>query len=109
MQATLKPINLGLRFLLELAMLAAFAFWGFHTGAQPLAKILLGVGVPLLVAVIWGALLAPRSSRRLQDPAYSILVYFLFGLAALGLVIAGQVVLAVILAVVFVANDVMLR
>jgi hypothetical protein len=47
-----KSINLLVRFLLELSMLAALGYWGFtmHTGV--LNKVLFGLGAPLLAAVI---------------------------------------------------------
>ncbi len=45
--------NLALRFVLELAALAALAYWGFHTGHSLLGDVALGVGAPLLAAVIW--------------------------------------------------------
>ena len=59
----LKSANMALSFLLELCMLAALAYWGFQHEALIL-KIILGVGVPLAVVVIWGVFLAPRSARR---------------------------------------------
>ncbi|HXF63349.1 MAG TPA: YrdB family protein [Caldilineaceae bacterium] len=46
------PVNLALRFLLELVALFAFAYWGWtqHSG---LPRVLWAVGLPLLVAVAW--------------------------------------------------------
>ena len=49
----MRSAALGLRFLLELALLAALAFWGFTTPDGALLKILLGAGAPLLAAVVW--------------------------------------------------------
>jgi hypothetical protein len=49
-----KAILLGIRFGLELAALAALAYWGFKTMDGTAAKILFGLGAPLLAGVLWG-------------------------------------------------------
>jgi hypothetical protein len=48
-----NPVNLTLRFVLELAALAALGYWGWtqHSGA---ARVLLAVGAPLIAAAAWG-------------------------------------------------------
>jgi hypothetical protein len=53
-----NPINLALRFVLELVALFAIGYWGWtqHTGVwQPL----LGIGLPLLAAAAWGTFRVP--------------------------------------------------
>jgi hypothetical protein len=100
----IKSINLAVRFLLELCLLVAVGYWGFHTGRGAIAKIVLGIGVPLLVAVVWGAFLAPRAARRLHEPWRVLLEVALFGLATAGLIAAGRPALAWILALAFVLN-----
>ena len=47
MSAILKSVNLALAFLLELAMLAAYAYWGFQAGTSIIMKVVLGIGDPL--------------------------------------------------------------
>jgi len=64
----IKTANVVLRFLLELCVLAALGYWGFQTGQSLLAKIGLGIGVPVLAAVAWGLLGAPGSPWQLHDP-----------------------------------------
>ncbi len=108
MLAVLKPINLALAFLLELALLAAFAYWGFNTGDSTAIHIVLGIGVPVLVAVIWGIFMAPSSQRRLNGAAYLVVKVVLFGLGVAALVAAGQTTLGVVFAVVFVVNTILL-
>ena len=51
--AVLKALNLLVRFLLELCMLAAGAYWGFRTSSGGGMKIILGIGLPILVATGW--------------------------------------------------------
>lgn len=65
---TIKSANLALTFLLELCLLGAFALWGFATGNGLPMQIGLGIGVPLVVAIVWGLVMAPRAARRLKPP-----------------------------------------
>jgi hypothetical protein len=46
------PVNLALRFMLELAALTALGAWGWQQG-NDLLRIPLAIGIPLLVAVVW--------------------------------------------------------
>ena len=100
----LKIANLGLSFFLELAAIAAFAFWGYQAGGTPLIKIVLLVVAPLLSAMLWGILAAPRAPRRLTGwrlPAFKLLF---FALAAAALAVSGLPALALILAVAVLVN-----
>jgi hypothetical protein len=108
MIAILKPVNLALAFLLELALLAAFAYWGFQTGSGTLVKVLLGIGTPLLVAVIWGIFMAPNSTRHLQGGAYLVLKAILFGLGIAALAAVGKPTLGLVFAAVVVINTILL-
>ena len=53
-----NPLNLTLRFVLELVGLWALGYWGWtqHTGA---ARWLLALGTPLLAAALWGVFRVP--------------------------------------------------
>lgn len=46
------PINLALRFLLEIAALGAIAYWGW-TQHDGLARYVLAFGLPLLAMTVW--------------------------------------------------------
>ena len=46
------PINLAVRFALEIVLLIIFSCWGWSK-FNGFNKSLLGIGLPLLVAVIW--------------------------------------------------------
>lgn len=54
-----NPINLAVRFVLELAALFALGYWGWtqHTG---ILKWFLVIGLPLLAALIWGTFRVPN-------------------------------------------------
>ncbi len=89
-------------------MLAAFAYWGFQTGQSTIVKIGLGIGIPLLAAVIWGLFMAPNSSMRLHGAAYLALKLLLFGLAVAALITTGNDALGIVLGVVVVINTILL-
>lgn len=102
--AIAKTANLALSFLLELAMLAAFGYWGFTTGDGLPAQILLGIGAPLLAAIVWGIFMAPRASRRLRGPYHLVLEMIIFGLAFIALYLAGQPALTAIFIIIYAIN-----
>jgi len=47
-----KSANLLVRFLLELFALGTLGYWGFASGGNLFVKILLGLGTPILAAVV---------------------------------------------------------
>jgi hypothetical protein len=51
-----------LRFGLELAMLASLAHWGFSEQSSAVQWVL-GLGAPLVAAVVWGRFIAPKASH----------------------------------------------
>jgi hypothetical protein len=57
------PLNQALRFLLELAALAALGVWGWQAGESPL-RFLLVLGVPALAALMWGVFAVPDDPSR---------------------------------------------
>jgi hypothetical protein len=57
------PLNLALRFLLELSALAALGVWGWRSG-DGLHRWLLMLVVPALAAVIWGVFAVPGDPSR---------------------------------------------
>lgn len=97
------PLNLGLRFLLELAGLWALGYWGWtqHAG---MARWLWALGLPLLAAALWGVFRVPNDPgaapvavpgavRLLLEAAY-------FGAAVWALSAAGRPAWALALAVI---------
>ena len=105
---TFRWVNLALAFVLELCALTALGYWGFKTGDEAVARIGLGVGAPLLAAVLWGLFAAPRApvSAPLVRPGVQVMV---FGLAALALYASGHRSLAVSFILLVIANSVLVR
>ncbi|MGN6332845.1 MAG: YrdB family protein [Motilibacteraceae bacterium] len=96
----LRPVVQGLAFVVELAALAALAVWGWSTDGPTAVRLLLAVIAPAVLAVLWGAFLAPRSRRRLTGPPLVLAkLVALCGSGAL-LATAGHPVAGVALAVV---------
>ena len=107
MTKILKGFNIGLSFLVEIAMLAALGYWGFHAETNSWMKWVLGIGVPAFVAILWGFFLAPKAKRRLHASAGTIVSLGLFGLAALALYLAGQPGLALAFAIIALGNRIL--
>lgn len=100
----MREINLGLRFLLELALLYSFGYWGFHVAHGILAGIGLGLGIPLLVAILWGLFLSPKASVQISAPGRLGLEMVLFGFAVGALYSLGFTSASMIFGMVFILN-----
>jgi hypothetical protein len=87
-----------LRFFLELAALASLAYWGFSK-FDGVTQWLIGLGAPLLVAVVWGTFMSPKASRPTVDPVRVLIEFAVFGSGVVALFAAGAPVLAVVFAV----------
>ena len=79
------PLNLALRFLLEIAAMVAIGYWGFsqHTGIW---RFLIGFGLPVIAAAIWGTFAVPDDpsrSGRAPVPIPGVL-HLVFELSLLG-------------------------
>ncbi len=103
----IKNANLALAFFLELSVLAALAYWGFQTDQGTIARIGLGIGAPALAVVVWWLFGAPKAMWHLNGVFRLLLEVIFFGSAAVALFAAGQHVLCVAFALVFVLNTAM--
>ncbi len=57
------PLNLALRFMLEVAALISMGLWGWQQSNGWL-RWLLALGLPLIAAIIWGAFAVPNDPSR---------------------------------------------
>ena len=105
--AAIKLLNLLVRFLLELCLLAAVGFWGFKTHSSSGLKILFGVGLPILIAVLWGMFVAPKAVYRLNSVLYIAAEFVLLGSGAAALFASGKPTIAWIYAIIVVINKVL--
>jgi hypothetical protein len=85
----MRAANLVLRFLLELAALTGLGVWGFQIGDGLAMRLLLGLGAPLLMALVWGFWISPKAPRRLPDPLRLGVEVVIFAAAGSALIAAG--------------------
>ena len=105
MKRALFVINLGLRFVLELCVFAAWAVWGAQLGRGIVARVGLGFGAAILVIVVWGLFVAPKARVPLPLTAWLLLQFAIFAVAVSGLSAAGQPLLALVLALLLAVNS----
>ncbi|SFQ07249.1 YrdB family protein [Actinomadura madurae] len=83
-------LNEGLAFLLEIAAIAALAWWGFTTGGGILTGAVLGVGAPVAAMILWGLFAAPRARFTVALPLVLLVKAVVFGAGALALYGVGH-------------------
>lgn len=94
------PINLASRFFLEILALIAIGYGGWAAG-EGLLRYLLAIGLPLLMAVLWGAFRTPNEPHLPKHGTFPIpgwvrllLEAVVFGGGAWGLFSTGLVTTA---------------
>lgn len=101
------PINLGVRFALELAALWALGYWGWVAHAGP-AKYLWSVGLVCLAAAAWGSFRVPNDGGPpvvvVSGRVRLLIEAAVFGGASIALLASGRRSLAIVLAVVVVLH-----
>jgi hypothetical protein len=102
-----NPINLGLRFLLELAALFSVGYWGWNQHGGVL-RLVLTVGLPLLFAALWGTFRVPGDPGdapvAIPGPARLLLELILLGLGVWALYASGQPIAALSFAVLLILH-----
>ncbi len=109
MLAAIRYGNLAVAFLLELCALGALGYWGFQAGSGIGAKLVLGIGAPLLAAIVWGTFVAPKAAVTLPAPAHLALQLVVFGVAAAALAVSGRPTWAWVFGLAVVANLALVR
>jgi hypothetical protein len=103
---TAHLVNEGLAFLFELLALAALAWWGAVVGSGLALHLVLGIGLPLVAAAIWGVFASPRAMVRLPPAGVLAAKAVVFGSAVLAVDNLGHRTLALLFAVLLAANTV---
>ena len=57
------PLNLDLRFILEVAALYSIGFWGWRQ-TDSWFRFVLAIGIPIVLAIIWGIFAVPDDRTR---------------------------------------------
>ncbi|MGO4538296.1 YrdB family protein [Paenibacillus sp. 2TAB19] len=99
-----RVLNLSLRFLLEIVIMIALCYWGFHLEAPLWLKLIVGLGVPVSAAYVWGKIISPKATVKL--PLYGVLAVetIIFGLAIAALFELGHGTFAIIFGIVAIIN-----
>jgi len=92
--------NLTLRFILELAGIAAFGIWGLAVSSSPIAAV---AAVAVAIAV-WAAVVAPKTRNGLRQSQKDVIGTAILLLAAVALATAGNAVAGVVFGIVVVVN-----
>jgi len=61
-----NPINLALRFLLELCAIYSTGLWGWKS-QESWIKYLLAFGIPLVAIILWGTFAVPNDPSRSEE------------------------------------------
>jgi hypothetical protein len=104
----LKSLNVGIRFLLEICILISVGYWGFNTNSGWVLKILLGIGAPLLIAVVWGTFGAPKAAYHLSGFMLLALEVLVFGSGVAALFATKNYSLAWVFAAVIIINRILM-
>lgn len=57
------PLNLAVRFILEMSALVSCGIWGWHQ-SDGWMQYLLAIGIPIILALIWGTFAVPDDPSR---------------------------------------------
>jgi hypothetical protein len=98
----MKAANLALRFALELAALAALAYWGWEVSWT------LAILAPATWIALWATFGSPKAKVSLSTPQRVVFEGIVFGAGAVGLWAAGRAMAAVVLFAAWAANKAIL-
>ncbi len=104
----MRSMALALRLVLEVCALVALGFWGWQTGQTLPMKLGLGIGVPLVAAVVWGLLVSPKASIAAPRAVRLIIELVIFALAVLGLLAVDRSHIAWALGIAYLIHRVLL-
>lgn len=105
----IKRLNLGVRFLLEILALIILGYWGLKLKHGTTLKVVIGIGAPLLPAVIWGMFGAPKARFRLSGIPFLFLELIVFGLPFVALLLTEKTTLASLYGVMVILNLVFMK
>lgn len=101
-------MNLVLLFILEVCTIVAVSYWGFVVGKGIVFKILLGIGAPLLIMMIWGLFGSPAAQIPLTGGYRILLEVTIFGCAILALLAVGKPTLAFVFGALVIVNKILM-
>jgi hypothetical protein len=94
-----RVANLVLQFLLELAALSAFGYWGATVNGAPMVRVTPAIVLLAYVAIIWGMFISPKARIPTGTYGRAGLGLIVFLVAALALVSRGHETLGMVFGV----------
>lgn len=98
-----NPINLAVRFLLEIAMLIILGYWGWHLSAG-WARYVAALGLPVIAATLWEVFRIPNDPKpapvEVPGIVRLLLEWALFGCAVFALFGLGYFTLSLVMAII---------
>ncbi len=98
------PVNLLIRFLMEIAAMLIVGVWGWHETTIVWQQYLLAIGLPVIAATIWGVFRIPNDPNPapVEVPGIVRLGYelFLFGFSTWALFDMSYIILGYIMGIV---------
>jgi hypothetical protein len=104
----IKAVNLAVAFFLELSMIVAFGYFGFHYPKIILIKYILLILLPVIAMALWGYFAAPKSQHQLHQPFRYFFALAMFGAATALLFLTGNTMLASVFAILVLINQTLL-
>ncbi|MFG2374526.1 YrdB family protein [Streptomyces sp. NPDC048504] len=101
---TFKAVNLGVLFAIEVGGLVAVGYWGFTRDLATPLTWLLGVGGPVVLAVLWGLCASPKAKYKVRGAGRVGFEVVWFGAGVAALVLAGAYDWALVFALVCVVS-----
>lgn len=97
-----NPVNLAVRFLLEIIMLVTLGYWGWHANSGWL-QYAAAAGLPITAAVLWGVFRIQNDPKpapvEVPGMVRLLIEWVLFGATVLALYNLGHFTLSIIIAV----------
>jgi hypothetical protein len=100
----MASLNLAVRFLVELAAVVGFGWWGTTVSTDTAPRVVAAAVAVATFAVVWGLVLAPTAKSGLSLQQKELAGTAVLLLAAAALAVAGQPVLALAYAVLVLVN-----
>ena len=100
-EGTMRSLNAGFRFVLELLVLLAVFLFGMGASDSLVISLTVAVALIIVIMAIWGLFVAPKATYRLEDPArlgVELVIWFV-GVIAFGFVVGWIVAILFGLAV----------
>ena len=96
--------NLAIRFLVELIGVGALAWSAYQAPLDGLARIVVTLGAPLVLVVVWAVIVAPNARNALSQLQRDAVGTGLLVLVALAIAVAGEPVAATVFGAVVIIN-----